>query len=125
MMTSKQIINDIKCNFNELNYTITYQDKIPVKLVGTYDSSPIFTVYFSDGTINFETLYKNNSYKKYIKPNVTDAEQFLIESSGVSFYYYMNRSLIKQLIPKIILALKNYYISNKLENLEYDFRCRR
>lgn len=125
MMTSKQIINDIKSNFNELNYTISYQDDLPVKMVGTYESTPIFTVYFSDGTIDFETVYKNNSYKNYIKPEVNDAEKFLIESSGVSFYYYMNRSLIKQLIPKLILALKNYYINNRMENLEYDFKCRR
>ncbi|MBO7691866.1 MAG: hypothetical protein J6T10_04430 [Methanobrevibacter sp.] len=125
MMTSKQIINDIKSNFNELNYTISYQDDLPVKMVGTYESTPIFTVYFSDGTIDFETVYKNISYKNYIKPEVNDAEKFLIESSGVSFYYYMNRSLIKQLIPKLILALKNYYINNRMENLEYDFKCRR
>lgn len=124
-MTSKQIINDIKSNFNELNYTISYQDDLPVKMVGTYESTPIFTVYFSDGTIDFETVYKNISYKNYIKPEVNDAEKFLIESSGVSFYYYMNRSLIKQLIPKLILALKNYYINNRMENLEYDFKCRR
>ena len=67
MMTSKQIINDVKESFKELNYSILYQDTIPVQLVALYDNSPIFVIQFSDGTINFETLYKNGSYKKRTK----------------------------------------------------------
>ena len=125
MMTSKQIINDVKESFKELNYSILYQDTIPVQLVGLYDNSPIFVIQFSDGTINFETLYKNGSYKKFIKPTINEQEKFLVESEGVSFYYVMHRSLIQKLIPKVILAFKNYYISNKKELIENDFLCRR
>jgi hypothetical protein len=93
--------------------------------VGSYDNSPIFVIQFSDGTINFETLYKNGSYKKFIKPTINEQEKFLVESEGVSFYYVMHRSLIQKLIPKVILAFKNYYISNKKELIENDFLCRR
>lgn len=125
MMNSKQIISDVKNNFNELNYSITYQDNIPVNMVGSYNNSPVFVINFSDGTINFEYLYNNANYKNYIKPSMNDAEKFLIESGGVSFYYHMNKGLLQQLIPKIILSFKNYYITNRKENISYDFCCGR
>ena len=81
MMTSKQIINDVKESFKELNYSILYQDTIPVQMVGSYGNSPIFVIQFSDGTINFETLYKNESYKKFIKPKINEQEKFLVEKN--------------------------------------------
>lgn len=124
-MNSQQIINDVKGNFRELNYNLTLQDDIPVQLVGVYENSPIFVVNFSDATITFEQLYKNDAYKKHIKPLISESEKFLIESSGVSFYYTMNRSMIQKLIPKIVIALKNYYISHRKETIENDFTCRR
>lgn len=125
MMNSKQIINDVKNNFNELTYTITYQDNIPVNMVGYYINTPLFVINFSDGTINFETLYNNTTYKTFIKTSINDAEKFLIESGGVSFYYHMNKGLLQQLIPKIILSFKKYYILNKKETISYDFCCGR
>ena len=124
-MNSQQIINDVKVNFRELNYNLTLQDDIPVKLVGTYENSPVFVINFSDATIDFEDLYNNDAYKKQIRPIVNESEKFLIESSGVSFYYTMHRSMIEKLIPKIIIALKNYYISHRKETIEHDFSCRR
>lgn len=124
-MNSQQIINDVKGNFRELNYNLTFQDDIPVKMVGTYENSPIFVINFSDATIDFEDLYNNVAYKKEIKPVVNECEKFLIESRGVSFYYTMHRSMIQKLIPKIIIAFKNYYISHRKEIIENDFACRR
>lgn len=123
MMNSQQIIKDVKNNFRELNYSVVYQDDLPVKMIGTYESSPVFVIYFSDGSIDFADTFENKSYKTYIKPNMTEPERFLIESSGVSFYYYMHRTLIQKLIPKIVLALKNYYIKNRKETMENDFTC--
>jgi hypothetical protein len=125
MMKSQQIINDVKNNFKELNYSIIYQEDLPVKMIGIYETSPIFTINFSDGSIDFEDTFNNKSYKNYIKPTITDSEKFLVESSGVCFYYYMHRSLIQKLIPKIVLAIKNYYIKFRKETIENDFACRR
>ena len=125
MMKSQQIINDVKTNFKELNYSVVYQDDLPVKMVGTYEGSPVFVINFSDGSIDFEDTFKNKSYKNYIKPVMTDPEIFLVESSGVCFYYYMHRTLIQKLIPKIVLALKNYSIKFRKETMENDFTCRR
>ena len=84
-MNSQQIINDVKVNFRELNYNLTLQDDIPVKLVGTYENSPVFVINFSDATIDFEDLYNNDAYKKQIRPIVNESEKFLIESSVLVF----------------------------------------
>lgn len=126
MMTiQEKIINEVKNDYRELKYKITYQDDIPNTMVGFYTNTPLFVVNFSDSSINFEMLYNNEIYKKYIKPYINEQEKFLIESSGVNFNYILHRSMIQKLLPKIIISIKKYYILHRMESIDYDFKYRR
>lgn len=122
-LNTEQIINEIKSNFNDMNFDIQYQDNIPANLVGFYKNSHIFVLNLFDKSVSFQNLYQNYVYQKYIKPTMLNSEKFLVETEGVNFDYNLHRSLLTKLIPKIVLGFKKYYINNKQEMINEDFKC--
>ena len=72
----------------------------------------------------FNNLYQNYAYQKYIRPTLMYNERFFIESEGVKFDYNLHRSLLLKIINKIVIGFKKYYICNKEEEINEDFKCR-
>lgn len=121
---TQKIIDEFKSDYLDINFDVTYQDSIPAKMVGFYRNIPIFSFNFFEKSISFDDFYNNFVYKKYIQPNIKYSEKFLIESSGVNFDYNLHRPLITKLIPKIVYGFKKYYIDDKEERINEDFKCR-
>lgn len=123
-LNAEQIINEIKSNFNEITFDVKYKDNVPVYMVGFYKNSNIFVFNLFDRSVSFKNFYQNYVYQKYIKPTMLNSEKFLVETEGVNFDYNLHRSLLTNLIPKIVLGFKKYYIKHKQETINEDFQCR-
>lgn len=122
-LNAQQIVEDFKNNYFDMNFDIKYQDNIPAELVGFYKKSHIFVFSFFDKSVSFNNLYQNYVYHKYIKPTLQYNERFFIESEGVKFDYNLHRSLLLKIITKIVIGFKKYYICNKEEEINEDFKC--